>query len=50
MVMTGEQVSVWLLEPGDVIRAGHHHDNLSGECLACWQTDAVVTGRPVLAG
>src|SRR5258708_22136817 len=45
-VMTGEQVPTWLLEGGDVIRVCHHHDSQCGECLARWETDAVVTEKP----
>jgi hypothetical protein len=45
-LMTGERVPTWLLEPGDVIRVRHHHDPRCGECLAQWETDAVVTDRP----
>jgi hypothetical protein len=44
--MTGEQVPAWLLEAGDVIRLCHHHDPQCGQCLARWQTDAVVTEAP----
>src|SRR5260370_40517610 len=44
--MTGEQVPTWLLEAGDVIRVCHHHDSQCGECLARWETDAVVTEKP----
>lgn len=44
--MIGESVPTWLLEPGDVIRVRHHHDSRCGECLAHWETDAVVTERP----
>ena len=44
--MIGEQVPTWLLEAGDVIRVRHHHDSPSSECLACWETDVVVTESP----
>ena len=44
--MTGEQVSTWFLEAGDVIRVCHHHDSQCGQCLTHWQTDAVVTETP----
>src|SRR5258708_36791362 len=49
-VMTGEQVPTWLLEAGDVIRVCHHHDSQCGECLARWETDAVVTEKPARGG
>ena len=45
-VMTAEKVLAGLLEPGDVICVQHHHDSRCGECLAPWQTQAVITGRP----
>jgi len=45
-VMTAEKVLAGLLEPGDVICVHHHHDSRCGECLAPWQTQAVITGRP----
>lgn len=45
-VMTAEKVLAGLLEPGDVICVYHHHDSRCGECLAPWQTQAVITGRP----
>jgi hypothetical protein len=45
--MTGEHVAAGLLQPGDVIRVRHHHDAPSAKCLACWETDAVVTDDPV---
>ena len=49
--MTAERVLAGLLEPGDVICVQHHHDSRCGECLAPWQTQAVITGRPApLAG
>jgi hypothetical protein len=48
--MTGGQVPAWLLEAGDVIRLCHHHDFQCGQCLAHWQTDAVVTETPAPAG
>ena len=44
--MTAEKVLAGLLEPGDVICVHHHHDSRCGECLAPWQTQAVITGRP----
>jgi len=44
--MTAERVLAGLLEPGDVICVQHHHDSRCGECLAPWQTQAVITGRP----
>ena len=44
--MTAEKVLAGLLEPGDVIGVHHHHDPRCGECLAPWQTQAVITGRP----
>jgi hypothetical protein len=44
--MTAEKVLAGLLEPGDVICVHHHHDSRCGECLAPWQTEAVITGRP----
>jgi hypothetical protein len=44
--MTAEKVLAGLLEAGDVIWVRHHHDPRCGECLAPWQTEAVVTGRP----
>ena len=44
--MTTQKVLAGLLEPGDVICVQHHHDARCGECLAPWQTQAVITGRP----
>jgi hypothetical protein len=44
--MTAEKVLAGLLEPGDVICVHHHHDSRCGECLAPWQAQAVITGRP----
>ena len=44
--MTIEHLPTWLLETGDVIRARHEHDSRCGDCLARWETDAVVTARP----
>ena len=43
--MTTEKVLAGLLEPGDVICVHHHHDSRCGQCLAPWQTEAVVTGK-----
>ena len=48
--MTGEQVPTWLLEAGDVIHVGHHHDSQCGHCLAYWETCAVVTEKPAPVG
>jgi hypothetical protein len=45
--MTGERVPARFLEAGDVIRVRHHHDLRCGQCLVHWQTDAVVTEKPV---
>ena len=44
--MTAEKVLAGHLEPGDVISVHHHHDSRCGECLAPWQTEAVITGKP----
>src|SRR5215470_225307 len=44
--MTAEKVLAGLLEAGDLIWVHHHHDPRCGECLAPWQTEAVVTSRP----
>jgi len=44
--MTAETVLAGLLEPGDVICVHHHHDSRCGDCLAPWQIEAVITGRP----
>ncbi len=44
--MTIEHLPTWLLETGDVIRARHEHDSRCGDCLARWETDAVITARP----
>ena len=43
--MTAEKVLAGLLEPGDVVCVHHHHDSRCGECLAPWQTQAVITAR-----
>jgi hypothetical protein len=45
-VMTAERVPAQFLQAGDVIRVCHQHDSRDGECLSCWQTDAVVTESP----
>ncbi len=44
--MTIEHLPTWLLEAGDVIRVRHEHDSRCGDCLARWETGAVVTARP----
>lgn len=30
-----------------MIRVRHHHDSQFGRCLACWETDVVVTESPI---
>jgi hypothetical protein len=44
--MTGEQVPVQFLQPGDVIRIRHQHNSLGGECRSGWQSEVVVTEPP----